>query len=141
MRGFGEGWGEVARLGQIISNMEATKEPVKLKLEEPGRSFVKAVRKNKIASRLFAKTATVVGNPDSPKDTVRNVGVLYEEMTNLRKQVERIPELESVVNGLKRETVDMETINERLKQRLAASSPKLLNAQSIERDRVIIQRS
>jgi chromosome segregation ATPase len=126
---------EVVRLGNIITTFETEKDVTKTEIGELERNLAKAVRKNKIASGLFAKIATLVGNPESPKDIVRNVGVLYQEMTELRKQTQRIAELESVVGDLKQANEDFTGTVQKLNQQLSAAARKLRIGQAIERAR------
>jgi chromosome segregation ATPase len=126
---------EVMRLGGIISHFETAQDSTKAQMEELEKNLAKAVRKSRIASGLFAKIAILVGNPGSPKDIVRNVGALYQEMTDLRKQTQHIPELESVVGDLKRENEELKVTIQRLKQQLSASTCKIVIGQAIEQAR------
>jgi chromosome segregation ATPase len=128
---------ELIRLTQIISGLEAAQASTKSQIEELESNLAKATRKNKIASGVFTKIAALVGNPDSPKEILRNVGVLYQEMTELRKGSQRITELESACDTLKREKEELTDNIQRLKQMISASAHKLAIGKAIEQARRI----
>jgi chromosome segregation ATPase len=124
---------ELESQGQKVESLQAIVESKSEEIEDLERQLAAEQRKTKIASTIFSKMAPLVGNADTPKEILEQVGQLYQEMTRFRGQCNELKALEPVCERLKEERQALQEQIQQLKQRFIAYERKAGAGKAIER--------